>query len=255
MTDTSGETGIGGSADSIGGAPGEAGPRGSGILRHVPVHDGFVAAPGQREEMAEAIDRHIAAHFGPVDFVLHELGSHLVGVHVYVTEPTEERPFRTLITSGMSDLPMTVPGGHGISPYAEVMIALPADWQFTEAVHPTGDDTWEWPIRLLKEVARLPHEYATWIGPWHSLPNGDPMLPYAPSVPFTGVVVTPMLRVPAEARTVVVGDGTEISLLALVPLHPGEVTVKLEQGTDALIDILDRGAITELLDPSRPSYA
>ncbi|MGC4866446.1 suppressor of fused domain protein [Micromonospora sp. DT53] len=72
-----------------------------------------------------------------------------VGVHVYVVAPTEERPYRTLITSGMSELPMTVPEGHGISPYAELMLCLPADWPLTRR---TGldDDPAGWPLRVLK---------------------------------------------------------------------------------------------------------
>ncbi|MGY4908204.1 suppressor of fused domain protein [Micromonospora aurantiaca (nom. illeg.)] len=73
--------------------------------------------------------------------------------------------------------------------------------------------------------------------------------------PFAGVVVAPMLRVPPEARTIDVGGGIRIALLALIPLHPEEIAVKVERGTDALIEVLDRGRITELLDPRRPSYA
>src|ERR1043166_4852770 len=95
---------------------------GSPTLRHAPLYDGFVAASGPRQEVAEAIDRHIEQHFGPVAYVLHEVASHLVGVHVYVVEPTAERPFQTLITSGMSEQPMTLPDGHAVSPYAEVML-------------------------------------------------------------------------------------------------------------------------------------
>ncbi|MFC0506688.1 suppressor of fused domain protein [Micromonospora costi] len=211
-------------------------------------------AQGPREWFAEAIDRHIEEHFGPVEFVYHEIASHLVGVHVYVVAPTEARPYRTLVTSGMSELPMTVPEGHDISPYAELMLCLPADWPLGKAAGLDGDPA-GWPVRVLKQVARLPHEYGTWIGEWHSVPNGDPAQPYAPGTPFAGVVVTPMLRVPAEARTIAVGDGTQISLLALVPLHPQEVAVKVERGTDALIEVLDRGQVTELLEPQRPSYA
>ncbi|MEV4534432.1 suppressor of fused domain protein [Asanoa sp. NPDC049518] len=229
-------------------------PRGSGVLRHQPSHDGFVPASGPEEGFADAIDRHIEEHFGPVEFVYHEIASHLVGVHVYVVEPTERRPYRTLITSGMSELPMTVPEGHGISPYAELMLSLPADWNLTER---TGldDDPAGWPLRVLKQVARLPHEYGTWIGEWHSVPNGDPAESYASDTPFAGVVVTPMLRVPAEARTITVRDGVDIALLALIPLHPDELAVKIERGTNALIELLDRGRITELLEPGRPSYA
>lgn len=224
---------------------------GSGILRHEPVYDGFVAAEGQRQEVAEAIDRHIAEFFGPVESVLHEIASHLVGVHIYLVEPTRRRPYRTLITSGMSERPMTVPDGHGISPYAELMLCLPADWPMTQAA--LHDDRIGWPIQVLKQVARLPHEYRTWIGPWHSVPNGDPAVPYADGTPFAGVVVTPLLTVPEAGRSVVVGDGTVIDLLALVPLHPAEVALKVERGTDALIDVLDRGGINEVLDPARPS--
>lgn len=223
----------------------EQAPSGSGIEVHEPIHDGFVPAAGQRPDVADAIDAHIGQYFGPVTSVVHEFASHLVGVHIYVVGPTEERPFQTLITSGMSERPMTVPQGHGISPFAELMISLPADWQLD------GDQAW--PIRMLKQVARLPHEYGTWIGEWHSVPNGDPAEPYAPGTPFAGVVVAPMVRVPAQARVIEVADGSTINLLALVPLHPAELRLKIAKGTGALIEQLDRGDVSELLDPDRPS--
>jgi hypothetical protein len=224
---------------------------GAGITEHEPVFDEIVAAARQRPEVAEAIDRHIAEHFGPVSSVLHEFVSHLVTLHVHVVAPTPERPFHTLITSGMSDLPMTVPDG--VSPFAELMICLPADWPLTdEAVREprTG-----WPIDTLKAAARLPHQYSTWIGEWHSVPNGDPPMPFALNTPFAGVVVTPMITVGERARVIRVPDGTDINLLAVVPLHPDELAVKVQQGTDALVEILDRGGISEVFDPTRPSYA
>ncbi|MBB4750790.1 suppressor of fused domain protein [Actinoplanes lobatus] len=225
--------------------------RGDGVLRHQSQHDGFVPSQGARQEIAEAIDQHIAEHFGPVEFVYHEMLSHLVAVHVHLVEPTEDRPYRTLITSGMSELPMAVPDG--VSPYAELMLCLPADWPLDQEA--LSDPAVHWPIRVLKEIARLPHEYGTWIGEWHSVPNGDPAEPYAPGVPFAGVVVTPMVRAPEEAGTIVAPDGTEINVLAVIPLHPAEVAVKTGQGTQALIEILNRGHVSELLDPARPSFA
>ncbi len=94
--------------------------------------------------------------------------------------------------------------------------------------------------------------YGTWIGEWHSVPNGDPVVPYAPGAPFAGVVVTPLLHARPQGRQIEIGDGTSITMLALVPLHPAEITVKLERGTSALIELLD-GGVTELLDPHRPS--
>ncbi|GHJ43791.1 hypothetical protein Cs7R123_11330 [Catellatospora sp. TT07R-123] len=226
-------------------------PTGAGVTRHESQHDGFVLADGQRQDFAEAIDRHIAEYFGPVAFVLHEFLSHLVPVHVHVVEATAQRPYHVLITSGMSDLPMSLPEGHDISPYAELMICLPADWPVGEGA--LRDDRTGWPVHVLKYVARLPHEYLTWIGEWHSVPNGDPAEPYAPDTPFAGVLIAPPVRVPEQARTIDVGDGTHINLLALVPLHAAEIRLKVTEGTDALLPLLDRGGVSECLDPRRPS--
>ncbi|TDD44885.1 suppressor of fused domain protein [Kribbella antibiotica] len=227
--------------------------RGTEILRHKAADSGWVAAPGQRPGVDEAIDRHIQEHFGPVDYVVHEIIGHHATVHVYVVAPTTERPYLTLVTSGMSELPMAVPEELGITPYTELMLALPANWPLPGTADP--DAPGAWPIRLLKQTARMPHEYATWLGIWHSVPNGDPAEPYAPGTSFAGVVVTPMLNVPPEARVIEVGDGTTIDLLALIPLHADEMKLKLSRGTDALIAGLDRGKVSELLDPDRPSFA
>lgn len=227
------------------------GPRGSEILRHPPRERPWEPAGAGEADTVEAVDRHIGRHFGPIAFVWHELASDLVHIDVHVVEPTEDRPWITLVTSGMSDLPMAVPAEAGVSPYAELMMCLPADWPLSQEAF--GDERAYWPIRLLKTVARLPHEYDTWIGAWHSVPNGDPAQPYAPDVPFVAAVVTPMVRCAPEARTVVTDGGRQIKLLAVVPLHPAEIELKLTDGTDALLKALDRGLVSEVFDPTRPS--
>lgn len=63
---------------------------------------------------------------------------------------------------------MTVSDGAPASPYAELMICLPPDWPVKS---PMSDRRAYWPVRLLKTIARLPHEYHTWIGAWHSVLN------------------------------------------------------------------------------------
>jgi Suppressor of fused protein (SUFU) len=228
-----------------------AGPRGSGILRHAARERAWEPASGSEPDTLEAIDQHIARHFGPAATVWHEIVSDLVHIDVHVVEPSAERPYFTLVTSGMSDRPMTVPAGADSNPYAELMMCLPESWPMTAEAF--RDENAYWPIRLLKTVARLPHEYDTWIAAWHSVPNGDPAEPYAPDTPFAGVLVAPMIRCEPEARTITADGGKEISLLALVPLHPAEIELKVAQGSDALIDAFDRVAVSELFDPARPS--
>jgi len=187
-------------------------------------------------ETIEAIDRHIARYFGPGETVWHELASDLVHIDVNVVEPRAARPFFTLVTSGMSDRPMTVPPeDRSSNQYAELMLCLPADWPLTAEAF--RDERAYWPIRLLKTVARLPHQYDTWIAAWHSIPNGDPAEPYASDTPFVGVLVTPMLQCEPAARTIMTDTGKDISLLALVPLHPAEMDLKLTHGTDCDVGI------------------
>ena len=231
-------------------APGEASPGGSRILRHpARGRQREPAATGDRETTT-AIEEHIARHFGAPETVWHEIASDLVHIDVHVTPPSAERPRFTLVTSGMSDLPMNVPPAVG-TPYAELMMALPPDWPLTAEAF--RDEAAYWPVRLLKTIARLPHAYGTWIGPGHSVPNGDPPEPYAPGVPFTGVLVAPMLHCEDAARTIVTGKGRRISLLALIPVHQAEMNLKLASGSGALYDAFDRAGVSEMLDPARPS--
>jgi hypothetical protein len=226
-------------------------PRGASIIRHAARERAFEPAGAGEPDTIEAVERHIERHFGPVATVWHEILSDLVHVDVHVVEPSANRPYFTLVTSGMSDRPMTVPPEADSSPFAELMLCLPADWPMRPDAF--KDERAYWPIRLLKTVARLPHEFETWIAEWHSIPNGDPAEPYAPGAPFVGVAVAPMLHCVPEAREIVTDAGRHIALLALVPLHPAEMELKLTDGTDALVDALDRARITEVLDPARPS--
>ena len=70
-----------------------------------------------------------------------------------------------------------VPEDAGAETRAELMIALPAEWKLADSQ--LEDERWYWPIRNLKALARLPHEYETWLGFGHTVPNGDPPEPYA----------------------------------------------------------------------------
>ena len=204
-----------------------------------------------RETMThDALLNHVRQHFGPIASVWHELASPLVHIDVHIVRPTPPRPCLTLVTSGMSEKPMAVPGGVEGNRFCELMLSLPPDW-------PMGDDAFKddrayWPVELLKQIARLPRAQDTWIAEWHSVPNGDPPVPYAPGSPFVAALVTPMIRCEPAARTVV-ANGQEISLLAVIPLHAAELDLKLTEGAGALVDAFDRAGVNELLDPERPS--
>src|SRR5262245_45453724 len=133
---------------------------GGPVYVHAPRTKEFEIAIGDTENI-ELISDHIGRHYGKIAVVWHEIISDLVHVDVHWVQPTAERPYHTLVTSGMSDRPMTVPAGAEEHRYAELMLSLPADWPLSSEAF--QDDSNYWPVRLLKMLARFPHEYDTWM--------------------------------------------------------------------------------------------
>lgn len=197
------------------------------------------------EECLEAISAHIERHVGPVEMVFHEILSDTVHIDVHQVAPTPERPFHTLVTSGMSDLPMAVPEGSGVPRHLELMVTLPADWQLSQEAF--QDERWYWPVRLLKFLARFPHKYDTWLGWGHTIPNGDPATPYADNTGLCGAIVLPSVNVPGEFHELGIDAGKTIHFMSLVPLYEDEMNFKLRKGSDELLERFDRNRISDII--------
>jgi predicted Zn finger-like uncharacterized protein len=223
-------------------------PSGGEILRHKSRERDFEVATGD-EEAIEGISEHIEQHIGEIDIVYHEMVSDLIHVDVHRVLPTEERPFYTLITSGMSDRPMTVPAGAEAFEYAELMIYLLSDWPMEESDF--ENETNYWPIRLMKMLSRLPHEYETWLALDHTVPNGDPPDPYSGETGF----VCAMLAVPEmeneEFWRLEINDEKTINFFSIVPLYAEETNFKLKRGADALFERFERDQISQVIDIGR----
>jgi hypothetical protein len=223
---------------------------GSTVFRHGP--ESAWAMP-EGEESIEEISAHITTHLGPIRSVFHEIVSDTVHIDVHWVEPTAAVPFIRLVTSGMSDLPMSMPPDCDAPRYLELMVTLPADWQLDEAS--LRDERWYWPVRWLKILARLPHKHQTWLGWGHSIPNGDPPEPYAANTKLCCALILPPIAVPDGFRSLRLRDDKEIHFMSVVPIHAAEMSLKLLKGTDALTERFDRHGISELIDPARRDVA
>jgi len=221
---------------------------GSPIYRHAPRTKEFTLTTGDGAAI-EAISSHIETHLGAIDGVFHELLSDLVHIDVHHVAPADERPFHTLITSGMSDLPMTVPEGAEAFRFAELLIHLPPEWPLTQEAF--QDEANYWPVRWLKTLARLPHEYNTWLGYGHTVPNGDPPQPFARNTELCCCLIFPPLEVPDEFGTLEVDADKQIHFYGLTPLYREEMDFKLAHGMDALIERFEEHDISGVLDLQR----
>jgi hypothetical protein len=202
-------------------------------------------------ELIDAISAHIAAHVGKIDNVFHELFSPHVHIDVHHVAPSPERPFHVLVTSGMSERPMKTPEAANEFRYAELLICLPESWPISQATF--VDEAHYWPVRWLKQLARLPHEYGSWFGFGHSIPNNDPPEPLADGTRLCGWLLLPPLVFGGKFQTLTLPDGRVIHFWSLIALHEDEMTYKLKHGAEGLLEFFDEGGVSDVLDPRRPS--
>lgn len=208
---------------------------GSPILRH-----GEAAAP--RTDVAHADDERISRHlhdcFGVEGMVFHEIVSDRVHIDVHMVPPTEDCPCIVLVTSGMSALPMTVPDemdDRASWQHAELCMLLPPHWKLEQEA--LSDERNYWPIRLLKQLARLPHDFSTWLGYGHSIPNGDPAQPYCQGTKLAGAIVIPPFLFGSDFFEV---PGTPtLHVFQLLPVTNAEMDFKLRHGADELLEKLE----------------
>ena len=222
---------------------------GSPIYRHKP-RDREWTAPRHSGRFIEDIEAHLEKHVGKVETVYHEIISDLVHLDVLWVPATAERPYHLLVTSGVSDEPMKVPEGMEKFKHVELLMALPADWPMTEDAF--KDEANYWPVRWLKMIGRLPHEYETWIGWGHTMPNGDPAAPIA-DTKFIGVMLTPPYGISPDFFQLATKSGETISFYMLVPLFQEEMDMKLKEGVEGLEQRLEKAGVGLVLDVNRPN--
>lgn len=222
---------------------------GAPIYRHKP-KESETFTPPSGDSRLEEITAHIEKYVGKIDMVWHEIISEHVHIDIHVINPTQEKPFYTLVTSGMSDLPMNVPEGCEKLRYSELCLSLPSTWQMGQ--EPFKDENNYWPLRWLKILSRFPHQFDTWLCHGHTVPNGDPAEPFVAGTSLnTMMLLQPVLH--DEQFATLELEEKVIHFYSLIPLYTEEVNLKLDKGVEALYDGFDRIGLTELLDIQRPN--
>jgi len=198
--------------------------------------------------LIEAVGSHIEKHIGKVETVLHEIVSPTIHLDVHVVLASERRPYHTLITSGMAELPMSTPRGFEDGRFAELMICLPKDWPLDSASF--KDENFWWPIRILKQTARYPHDCKTWLYWGHTVINEDEK-PYASGTNMCSLVLVEPRTIPSDGQVIRLGKKKSARLWAIIPLHREELKWKLENGFEPLNRALQAAGFNEVLDPKR----
>jgi len=204
--------------------------------------------------LIDAVSNHVMRWVGPITLVYHEETSEIVHVDLHYVASTQDRPFEVLVTSGMSERPMTTPAGEDVPRYAEVFAILPAGWPLYGA--PLDDERNYWPLRMLKQLARYPHVHETWLGSGHSLNDGEGQAkPFAPNTRLSAIILLESNTLPKQFQVLRGPGGRKIHFLVAVPLYWEELQLKLREGTQALLAAFAAHDVTDCIDPHRTNVA
>lgn len=200
------------------------------------------------------ISDHIERRIGRIHMVFHEIVSDDLHIDVYHVKSSLLRRFEVLVTSGMSASPMAVPAESNEPRFAEIVTVLPRGWPLTKEAF--AEERHYWPVRLMKTLARLPHQGHTWLGVGHTVANGtteDDMKPYADGTKLCAAALLPPSSLGEDFWCMKRRNEPEIFFWAAVPLYFPELQFKLENGIDPLLDLFDTNGVTDKIDPGRAS--
>ncbi|MHC0035412.1 suppressor of fused domain protein [Pseudoneobacillus sp. C159] len=197
----------------------------------------------------EKFEDHIETYIGPINGVYHEILSHLVHIDVYHIAPSKEQPYHTLITHGMSDLPMNVPPGREDYRFAELVCFLPKEFDLSDEGLKSPKNAWA--LENLKFLARFPHEYNTWLGMGHTLQNGNPIEPFIQGTKLCASLIIPPVILSENFTSVRITADKNIHIYNVFPIYLEEMEFKMKKGIDALLDKFDKNKLNDIYDLNR----
>ncbi len=200
------------------------------------------------DEELDILDEFICDMFGEYKNVFHEIASPDVHLDVCIVDPTDEEPFYKLVTMGAGAYTMNIPEqwkDYQIE-HAEYVIYLPKDWN----IQSSKDEDY-WPIKTLKDVARLPIWYDTWLCYGHTTQADEDGSPYASNTGFNSVVLDFAENKQGDVR-LIMPSGKVINFYEIIALYPEELAFKIENGADALFEkFKEEGIQYKVLDTGR----
>ena len=188
--------------------------------------------------------------------VFPEKVSEFVQVDIHLLEALTPQDVHVLYTVGMSALPMELPEEYrdklqGLE-RAELLLFLPPEWKLAPPVEGEveNNSVW-WPVNLMKYLAKFPHEYNTWLGGGHIVPNSKGYEPYDETTKLCGAMLGALQE---EVSVFHAKDGTQLNLYTVVPLYQEEILKERAEGLEALLGSLSAiNGFGMTIFPDRPN--
>jgi hypothetical protein len=199
----------------------------------------------------EAYENFIKEQFGEYDEVFHEVVSPDIHLDIIVIPPTESNNYYTLITMGMGAYKMAVP--RQFMQYnlerAELAVCLPPTWNIK-----SDKEEDYWPIRQLKNIARLPIQCNTWLGYGHTVSSDAENTPYASNTNLCSMMLLTAVNKNYETLDLSLQNKGKINFYQLFPLYKEELDYKQRTDADTLLELFEYEDITPVVNINRRNY-
>ena len=169
-------------------------------------------------------EEHYERHFGRMsDAVAHSTDKNTVHVDIYQFEPSEARPYWTLVTGGMSDLPQRIPSAAEgtLAPRTEILMYAKTPQH--------------WMLEILKTLAEFPFRRETFLH-WYHTWTKDACITHEPSSFTSCLFLPPFLEDPSLNELQV--QGNRVDFLWMIPITEREQDFAVSDGSEALARLL-----------------
>lgn len=169
------------------------------------------------------IIKFIEENFGKIEEV-YETGYSDFSLDIAQINPTEKKPYYTLITLGMGEHKMYNQNNENFSSFAELMISLPPDWNI-------DDDNYKWVLNYLVNLAYIPFTFY-FSYEWGHLENN--IEPFTNETKLSAVsILYPEMK--KENSGLLKLENRNLQFYQIVPLYDEEYTFALKNGMKNLL--------------------
>lgn len=191
---------------------------------------------------AQTIQDHIIEHYGNISRTVSVKECEALDLKLYVIEPTKERDFYTVITSGMGAYKMELPDDFKDTDLdrIELLIYLGSNWDIDSAFKSSQNSSttgliidgsvtpllgninaqWNYPIRILKNLAQAPVNNDSYFVMGNIM---DDETPFADSTHDSGGILMFPAYATEEAQVCTLPSGQKVGFLQVMPITSDEI--------------------------------
>ncbi len=194
------------------------------------------------DEDLTKISKYIEKHFGKCDYVIHERSSKYIHTDIFVTAPTQEKAFYTLVTVGMGSQKMFSPSPE--TDNIELVAYLSKEIDL-------NSEQGKYILQELVNLTKYPFRNETWFEAGHTITIPDINLDY---LPFQSFLFTKAKTAGKRRNASVhlpICDST-IKFHEIIPITNDEYEFIVDRGHEQVLKRLEKNSV-HYLDKKRDS--